>query len=239
MRWMAQLKADAFDLETLHELFSGRSPRVELEQDGHFLIADDFTDLADAEEVRAAAESILRNMNGVARMHHPSHRQVQLSGQFVDEESRVHAIAAPETITLRSRADLVVVRKEGEKPPPPPPPKGPVIVELAQKNPNVADALRLLGAPQERLHWSDLYKLFEIVGDDVGGENEVVRHGWAGSSQLKRFRASANRQDISGDEARHARNLGAPPRRIMSESEASVLVRHLVRRWIDWRLNDA
>jgi hypothetical protein len=44
----------------------------------------------------------------------------------------------------------------------------------------------------------------------------------------------ANRSEVSGDLARHARLKGDPPRRTMTLGEARQLVGALVTRWLDW-----
>ena len=56
--------------------------------------------------------------------------------------------------------------------------KGPRYLKLAQQDPNVADALRVLGQPSP-LDWYDIYKAWEIVGNAVGGPKKVAAEGWA------------------------------------------------------------
>ena len=52
--------------------------------------------------------------------------------------------------------------------------------------------------------------------------------------QISTFRASANRSEVSGDLARHARLKGDPPTQTMTLAEARQLIGALVTRWLDW-----
>lgn len=111
------------------------------------------------------------------------------------------------------------------------------LVELARRNKNVADVFRLLGAAYQ-LDWVDLYKLLEIVKSDVEGEDRIVQEGWATRRELGALRASANRADVSGDEARHARDVGDPPARTMQQAEARSFVLRLVNNWIELQTSE-
>jgi hypothetical protein len=53
-------------------------------------------------------------------------------------------------------------------------------------------------------------KVFEIVRDSVR-PNKLDRSGLASARELKAFTASANRPDVSGADARHARSSGEAP----------------------------
>ena len=116
---------------------------------------------------------------------------------------------------------------------PEPPPKGPRYVKLAAQDPDVADALRVLGQ-SEALDWYDIYKAWEIVEHAVGGWRQVEARGWATKADIDRLTASANHPGISGDKARHARMPGTPDlNRGMTMSEADALVRRLITNWIE------
>jgi len=74
--------------------------------------------------------------------------------------------------------------------------------------------------------------------------HEIVRHnirpatatslGWATAGDVSAFTASANRPDVSGQRARHARVTGVPPRRSMSEKVGRQFVSSLVAAWVAW-----
>ena len=104
-------------------------------------------------------------------------------------------------------------------------------MQLAQTHPDVAEVLDILGNADPAPDWADLYKVHEILLDNVPG---FYQRGWVTRDQLSTFTGSANRSEVSGDLARHARLKGDPPRRTMSLGEARQLIGALVTRWLDW-----
>jgi hypothetical protein len=126
---------------------------------------------------------------------------------------------------LRFQASAAgVVVHEGQQQTPVPP--GPKDIELAQSHPDVAEVLSVLGKDSPSLDWFDLYKVYEIVRDNVGGEAALSGKDWLPKRDIKAFTVSANRPDISGDQARHARSSGPPPKRTrpMTLSEAQQMI---------------
>jgi hypothetical protein len=104
-------------------------------------------------------------------------------------------------------------------------------VQLAQTHPDVAEVLDLLGSADPAPDRTELYKVHEILLDNVPG---FYRRSWVTRDQISTFRASANRREVSGDLARHARLKGDPPTRTMTLAEARQLIGTLVRRWLAW-----
>jgi hypothetical protein len=61
----------------------------------------------------------------------------------------------------------------------------------------------------------------------------LCQSGLATKDEISAFTASANRPDISGDGARHARMAGGPPKRTMPIEQARQFISNLVRMWMD------
>jgi hypothetical protein len=77
-----------------------------------------------------------------------------------------------------------------------------------------------------RPDWVALYKMFEIIRDAVGGgQVGLVATGWTDQADLSAFTGSANRPDVYGDRARHARMSGGPPRQTMDLVRAQACIR--------------
>jgi hypothetical protein len=119
-----------------------------------------------------------------------------------------------------------------------PPPPGPTYAQLALKHPDVEDALQILGKESVSLNMGDLYKVFEIVRDHGsqpgrGKADALIEKGWMSKEDKADFIAAADRPDISGDQARHARAHGKPPARRLTPSEARLVIAKLVTRWLD------
>jgi hypothetical protein len=149
---------------------------------------------------------LLRRVNGLARTLSSDARPVGLTGRFSDETGRHHQVVLADSAEVRARANPVRVSVGGEQAPAPPSP-GPGYVQLAQIHPDVAQVLDLLGNADPAPGWAELYKVYEILLDSVHG---FSRRGWVTRDQIRAFRASANRSEVSGDLARHARLKGDP-----------------------------
>jgi hypothetical protein len=104
-------------------------------------------------------------------------------------------------------------------------------VQLARTHPDVAEVLDIFGNADPAPDWSDLYKVHEILLDNVP---DFYKRGWVTKDQISTFTASANRKEVSGDLARHARLKGDAPKRTMTLVEARQLIFGLVTRWLDW-----
>jgi hypothetical protein len=227
----ARLQGHEFDLLTLAELFREGDPAVASDEEGYCLsftasegLLDDGARLSDAASV------LLCRVNGVARSLSSDFRPVVLTGRFSDEAGRQHQVVLADTAEVRARVNPVMVSVNGKQPPPLPAP-GPGYVQLAQTHPDVAEVLDILGGADPAPDWSDLYKIHEIMLDNVPG---FYQRGWVTKDQISAFTASANRKEVSGDLARHARWKGDPPKRTMTLVEARQLIGSVVIAWLDW-----
>ena len=223
---------DDFDLQTLSELFSAGDPRVARDQlNGYYVESSDIVVSGGQPDV-SSAEALVKRVNGTARVLASDFQPVQLRGRYTSPDGATSVVLAGDTATARDRAVAGAVMIDGVAAPAPPP-KGPRYFKLAQQDPDVADALRVLGQPSP-LDWYDIYKAWEIVGNAVGGQKKVAAAGWATAADIDRLTASANHPGISGDDARHARMNGAPGQnRTMTMSEADALIRRLIANWIE------
>ena len=96
-----------------------------------------------------------------------------LTGRFSDETGRHHQVVLADSAEVRARANPVRVSVGGEQPPPPPAP-GPGDVQLAQTHPDVAEVVDLLGNADPAPDWTQLYKVHEILLDNVPGSTSAV-----------------------------------------------------------------
>jgi hypothetical protein len=227
----ARLEGHEFDLLTLAELFREGDPAVATDDEGYYLsfTAPDGL-LDDGSRLYDAASVLLRRVNGVARTLSSDYRPVGLTGRFSDETGRQHQVVLADSAEARARANPATVTMGGKQPPPPPAP-GPGYVQLVQTHPDVAEVLNILGNADPAPDWSDPYKVHEIMLANVPG---FYQRGWVTRDQISTFTASANRKEVSGDLARHARLKGDPPKRTMTLVEARQLIGALVTTWLDW-----
>ena len=82
------------------------------------------------------------------------------------------------------------------------------------------------------LDWVNLYRIFEIVADDLGGLESIDASGWVTKASMKLFKHTANSPSALGLEARHGASRTQPPIHPMSISEARALVNSIVHAWL-------
>ena len=243
----AWLKGDQFDLDRLVELFPAGDIRVVKDGDEFYLAALEIDSEADGSKFYEVAPEVLQRVNGMARAMHPNdYRPVELVGRYQVGENRHHVVLAdcaeareqamPVTVVVgsgaieaRGRLTAVgTVTRSGE-PAPLPPPQGPKYLALAAQHSDVAEALTIMGNAEP--NWVELYKVYEIIRDNIRPA-KIEDKGWATKQEQSTFTGSANRPDVGGAYARHARTSGVPPVRIMSLQQARHFIGDLVVRWI-------
>jgi hypothetical protein len=110
-------------------------------------------------------------------------------------------------------------------------PPQPTFIELAARLANkyefVADALRFFLEPT----WFNLYKVYELISDDVGGSKAIAAQFGITEAQQNRFTGSANNRGASGDAARHALKQ-KPMKNPMPLKDGQALMRRLLDQWI-------
>lgn len=105
------------------------------------------------------------------------------------------------------------------------------LLRLADESVHVAKALRL---QCQDMDWVNLYRLFEVVREDVGGDDQIAEKGWAIKDEINKFTGSANNSSVTGDEARHGKIDGyGQPSEIMTLREARLLIQEIVLRWME------
>jgi len=206
--------------------------------DNFFLESGELQDAnnVNVDEVREIAPRVLEVINGAARASITGFRPVDMGGvsQIDDEGQRHHCVLVQDSITVRSRvkAAAVVIRSDGsvhEKQQEKPDRIEPTF-SLAERNTNVADALRIFGKGD--LSWFDLYKIFEIIRDDLGGQKNLLDAEFVLKKDLSRFRQTAQHPEAIGDKARHARIGAEVPKDPMAIVEASLLISALLQKSI-------
>lgn len=228
----AELKGNEFDLDALVQLFPSGPIRVVRENGGHYLLADEIDNRPQGVQYYEVAPTILDMVNGLARVADAAYQPVELSGYYFEGERR-HVVVRAESVVVRVRArtpSVLVTNSDGVVQAPPPPPS-PQRAAVAATHPDVSEALAIM-SQAAALGWGELYKVFEIVRDSVK-PSTLDKSGLARAHDLKAFRASANRPDLSGADARHARMSGEPPKHHMSLPEGRQFISDLVRNWID------
>ncbi|AMU69847.1 Uncharacterised protein [Mycobacteroides abscessus subsp. abscessus] len=227
----AWLNGDRFDLETLAYLFAVGEVQViyDDDQNSYFLTAPDIDNPSEDGRFDIPAESLLRRMNGLARIYSPGYRPVKLVAKYTDSNGRDYQFIAPTGIASRAAVGVPTVSTAGDPIPDPPSPWLDRLA-LADSNDDIAEVLNILGGQSESLGWVDLYKIYEIIRASIKPK-KIYDLGWADKATDSAFTVSANLPCISGSDARHARLEGSP-KHTMTIDQGRAYISDLVAKWM-------
>jgi hypothetical protein len=231
MAWRAYLKGDQFDLDLVEEQFDRGQVVVRSDGDECWMESPDFEGLTDSADVQRVARDLLLQMNGAAALVDASYRTVELTDSFSDGAGHKF-FQASGAVRIRTTlgASAEAHGPDGELVPaaPPPPTLGPHYLALAHRDPNVQEALQLLG--QGPGNWGTLHKVYEIIDRD--GD----KRKWAPMAAYDAFAASANSALVSGPDARHSlaysRRSPKPPKHTMNIRDARAFIRKVASAWV-------
>lgn len=232
--WKVALSGSGIDLDMLL-LLSGDDRFAVRKVDGNYILQSvEFESLDSPEAVWDCAITLVRRINGAARVLFDDHSNVTVDKvihQNPDGSQQSIAYASGiATARARARCCASVVRADGTE-------EGPACskvhswVNLASHNGDVAEVLRYF--ERQCLTYSDLYKVYEIVTHNCESRG-VSFDKYLSRKDEAALRANINCPALSGDDARHARPLGHPKSiRSMGHAEIVTMVRELVRKWLD------
>ena len=93
-------------------------------------------------------------------------------------------------------------------------------IPLALGHKTVAKVLRLCS---KELDWANLYRIYEVISEDIGGLT---------GKDIKIFKGSANNSNVTGDFSRHGKMNVGTPKETMRLADAQHLIKSKVREWI-------
>jgi hypothetical protein len=228
MKWEAMLEGDEFDLQALPDHFD-TDPQVRGDGGLYWLSTSTFDSQHEAALVQEAARAVVARINGAMRLLDNGFQSVSLSGRYRNENGD-HVVLGIASAVLRLRTGVVGITGGTHGPRPIGPRE---YAQLGTTDIAAADVLLVLGRGD--LDWYDLWKVFEIVREDIGGEAAIIRKGLATKSVVSAFRVSANHPGVSGEAARHARMPGVP-KRTMAIGQGRTFISDLARSWMKSRL---
>jgi hypothetical protein len=216
--WRVYLDGDSTDLLVLCSTLAAGDVVVKQDDDGIYLGGPALACASAPAQALLRATELLPRLNAVGRVIDATFEPVRTSGRVSDADQPATVFAEAH---LRARARLSV---GGE------PVAAQRMLDRAQRDQAFDEVLQLLGASSE-LDWVDLYKLYELLAHDAGDNDAFCARAGISLADLKAFKASANRPDVSGSAARHAVARGGMPSRMMTLEEARALILSVVRIW--------
>lgn len=231
MEWRVQLSGDNSDLEELSKSFNSDNLKICSDGETYVLSSSDYNGITEAGIVLKKSAEILSLINGGSNVIQKLAKPIQVGSVYsIDDEGKRNInlfIKDNVLITESFRPTILVNGKVRETFTFEDLPNW---VLLANQNRDAADVLNYLETGSNEI--ATLYKVYEIIKKDVGGDKTIKDNGWASIKKIERFTRTANSPDAIGDKARHGVQKNQPPKNPMSLSEAESLIRHLVKCWL-------
>jgi hypothetical protein len=233
MEWLVQLAGDDVYLEELSRSLKNPELSIIKENEAYTLKSVDFSRQSTEDEVRKKASEILSLINGCSMIVLGARRPIEIARvvRVNDDGTRASFVHISARLTLVGEAKVRILNRDGTVTEVRPADVIPSMLKAAQSSDSVAKVLRLLGTGTH--DWGHLYKIYELVKNDVGGRSKIVQNGWATEIAIKRFTQTANSPAVIGDSARHAVEPTKPPKNPMSFEEARSLIEGMIHGWFD------
>jgi hypothetical protein len=234
VNWKVQIDGSSADVDYLPDLLTERKFRVTKDEDVYYLKSDMFADLSEPEAVYDLAIRMLPLIEGTAKLDRGESGPLTVGAIVLTQEdgSEKRTLFLPKTaMQANSRLHITkgtVIDGDGNVVP-----SGPsdmaLWLETAMQDARVEKAIRLYRSEHS---WVNLYRLYEVVGEDVGGRETIARRGWMKDSDIDRFKRTANNARVLGDEARHGHESYQPPQNPMTLAEAEQFIKTLLTKWL-------
>jgi hypothetical protein len=225
-RFRVELKGDVTALKAVAPHLQTPELHLDVDSDTIFLKSSTFETMTLPGDVIAAARRMVPSIKAAIRLAGITGPRAVDAYRVVMETPEAPQnfvyVYAQESLAVGEALSATILG--GSQPPP-----APIPVELALTDARVALALELFAHDP---NWYDLYKVLDVVEEDVGGERALEAKGWVPQSELKRFTQTANSQGAAGSDARHARDAFRPPKVPMPLADAVDLIRRLLIAWL-------
>jgi len=219
--WWAKLQGDKRGLELLQEHLSMSNNRIIIDGSFHYLRLGCYPEDISPDILHEKTRHLLAVLNGAAKLRF---------GKFAEVSSHV-VIKFNDDGTKIGYGNLTLLERSFALTLPPLPDR--LIeswVHLGSNYELVERALTLYGSLNK--NWQSLYKVLEVIEDDLGGERELENRRWVSRTRLKRFKWTANSFKAIGHQARHATTNKEPPASPMSLNDAEELIQGILKNWL-------
>lgn len=238
--WQVQLEGDVRDLGFLANILPSGARKVLRDEKGSGYVyeSDSFHPCSTSEEVEQLAEGEVAVLSGILKLEREARDALKYGAIYRSNPNGGRDIFVRIRESLQVRVEMgavtaVVTDASGNviPQPAPPPPRSAVLLRLAAEDAAVAKVLRLLSAP-DAMAWVGLYRISEVIEDDVGGQHKLEKQGWGSADDLRRFKHSANSVHVGGDKSRHGKEPQVPPKNPMTLGEAEAYAKYIVQAWL-------
>lgn len=240
--WKVRLLGNVTDLELLAKDIAIGPFRVRYEEDqGYFYESDTLEKLQSDFEVKTQATIEIACLAGLVKLHYGSSEGLGPDVVYKNNGNgtRTIYIDTVEKIQIRDFMDAKAFRVDengifqevAENPSTRIATRISAAQALAASDGSVAKVLRLLGA-KDAITWVGLYRIYEVVEKDAGGQHALEKKAEVDAMLLKRFKHSANSPHVGGDSSRHGSETSDPPKESIDIVRAESFVKQLVKDWL-------
>lgn len=226
MEWHVHIAGNNSDLQELSKSLNSTELYIFQEDQKYILKSSEFNQLINSVDVRKRAEEILSLLNGTVKLALGTQQPLTIDAivkisdvgkketiEFLSDELPVGSTIR--TSIKKSDGDVQEIHQADPIP---------VWIKIAQANKTVARVFRLIGISD--LSWNDLYKVYEMVKSDVGGNDKIADNGWTTKGQIRLFKRTAQPY-------RHGKLKNyVPPKKPMTFNEAKSFVKKILRIWL-------
>jgi len=124
-----------------------------------------------------------------------------------------------------------VINKEGKDVTPHPANDIKRMFDTARSYDEIYKAVFLLAT--RPMDWNSLYKLLDLIADDVGGFKEIKSRGWASKNSLERIHHTSVSYEEAGIDSRKLTQKQKPPSKPISLKQARSIMLSMFHNW--WR----
>jgi hypothetical protein len=224
-RWLIQLQGERLDLEEFPRWFpTGDVYGIE-EKGAYYLTGRALDTAGNADAVLKRATEALNEYSAMISLLWNAFRKPSI-GQVIHEDDagkQSAYIFVSGVASGRSKASGVLVDTSGTAATPATT-QAQDLLAIAKASPNLRQALGVWADPIRT--WGRLYRVMEEIEQHFG--QPVDQAGLCSTTELVRFRRTANTAESSGVDARHASGLFKPPPDPMSLEQGTAFVARLL-----------
>jgi hypothetical protein len=195
----------------------------------YFITSSQFDQYENPEDVLHKGEEIVKLINGIAEINLNLNGKIKVLGIAKIDEMNENDVMSYRSNDLRCSCIVKTELNDKSKD------ENSLDkwVKIAQQNENIKKAFILLNYGLNS--YVNMYRIYELIKHDLG--NSYCNILGIDNDQIKRFTATSNRPDASGESARHGYMSGKPMKqKPMSLSEASAFIYEMIYKWIHYIL---
>lgn len=222
---LVELEGDKLDIEELQSGLSSGNWTITKEGCKYYLNSDILDELSTNRQIADKAAEFIDIINGAANILYIDHGKVKIGNHKIVKDNKTNYVLMTETgyckLKSQPRKTFLVEDKEISKP----------TIETwlvkSQTNRDILDILHFFN----EITWWNLYKIYEIIRDDVGGQKGLTKIG--NKTELNHFTQAAQSRELLGDKARHASKKYKPPTNKLTIDHATDIIVRLFKNWLD------